>query len=289
MKRISLFILVLVTLGFIYSCSKEETEVTVNQFAMCDIPPASEKMQVATMNVEFFPKDGKKTMRSLASLILKMDVDVIALQEVRNKSAIDELVKELPGWSGVFTTSPSQQQSLAYVYKKSEIDLISNKALFTTDSYAFPRPPFVVEVRHKPSKKKYHLINVHLKAMGDAESQARRKDAAQKLKTYVDTYLATVPVMVLGDFNDQIKPTGAQTFSVLINDKNNYRFADMSIATGSSAFFSYPSWPSHIDHILITNELFNLVDTVMVYRPEICVPSYRDVVTDHRPVVMFLR
>ena len=33
-------------------------------------------------------------------------------------------------------------------------------------------------------------------------------------------------------------------------------FVDLEIAYGSSTNWSYPTWPSHLDHICITNELF---------------------------------
>ena len=45
-------------------------------------------------------------------------------------------------------------------------------------------------------------------------------------------------------------------FKNFIDDDTNYLFADMLIAQGNSMNWSYPTWPSHLDHILITNELF---------------------------------
>jgi hypothetical protein len=62
----------------------------------------------------------------------------------------------------------------------------------------------------------------------------------------------------------------------------------MPIATGSSEYWSYPSWPSHIDHLLITNECFNLVDTVFTVRPDICELKYLSMAGDHRPVELVL-
>jgi hypothetical protein len=71
-------------------------------------------------------------------------------------------------------------------------------------------------------------------------------------------------------------------------------FADMDLALGSSSGWSYPSWPSHIDHILITNELVS-----DLLQPETVVESidiashltggwsmYDSNISDHRPVVM---
>ena len=45
--------------------------------------------------------------------------------------------------------------------------------------------------------------------------------------------------------------------SEMLFDSTNYYFADLYISNSSSANWSYPNWPSDIDHILVTNELFN--------------------------------
>jgi hypothetical protein len=37
----------------------------------------------------------------------------------------------------------------------------------------------------------------------------------------------------------------------------DYLFADMPIAQGPSSGWSFPGWPSHLDHLLISDELFN--------------------------------
>ncbi len=290
MKALFYCILLIAVVG-LQSCSDENDQQQSNPFELCVDKADGSKLQVATMNLEEFPKQGKSTMRMVASLIRQMDVDVIALQEISSRNSISELIKELNGWTGLFTPSSSGSMSLAYLYKNAEVELVANsaEAIFTGDSYAFPRPPFKIKVRHIGSGQEIYLINLHLKAMSDAESVKRRKDAATKLKQYMDENMPNDKVVVLGDYNDRISASGSQTFYSFVGDAENYRFVDMHIAIGSSTWFSYPSWPSHIDHLMVTNELFSAVDTVMVYRPEICVPEYRETVTDHRPLVLFFK
>lgn len=286
-------LLLLMILGLVPSCSEHERDnyEEANPFEYCITPASHDKLQIATMNLQEFPINGNTTKQIVRWLISRMDLDVIALQEISSKGELTSLANQLKGWTGLFTPAASGSMSLAYLYKESEIEVVGSEteAILTKDSYAFPRPPFKIKIRHKSTGKEMYLINLHLKAMGDSESQNRRRDAATKLKNYVDTNYPNDPVVILGDFNDQISTSSNQIFSVFYNDKANYRFADLHIATGSSTYFSYPSWPSHIDHILITNELFDDVDTVKVYRPEICAPDYRSVVTDHRPVVVFFK
>ena len=73
-----------------------------------------------------------------------------------------------------------------------------------------------------------------------------------------------------------------------------YRFEDMAIAEGSSSNWSYPSWPSHLDHILITDELFDDMENANSEIQVIKVGDYMDggfneydaKISDHRPVAI---
>ena len=67
---------------------------------------------------------------------------------------------------------------------------------------------------------------------------------------------------------------------------------DQNIATGSIKYWSFPNWPSHLDHILITNELFdefgNSGSMVQTFRIEDYMnggwDKYEQSISDHRPV-----
>lgn len=56
--------------------SPEDPEV----FAACVIPGTPATLDIATFNVEGFPKNGHISVVALASLLKAMDVDVIALR-----------------------------------------------------------------------------------------------------------------------------------------------------------------------------------------------------------------
>lgn len=70
----------------------------------------------------------------------------------------------------------------------------------------------------------------------------------------------------------------------------------MKIALGSINHWSYPSWPSHLDHIIISNELFNAfnhnasnVQTILI--EELMgnnLNNYLNIISDHRPVSLTL-
>ena len=68
----------------------------------------------------------------------------------------------------------------------------------------------------------------------------------------MDSLLHDKKVILLGDLNDILTDSPQNNiFNSFINDTTNYLFVDMDIAINSSSNWSYPSWPSHLDHILI--------------------------------------
>ena len=105
-------------------------------------------------------------------------------------------------------------------------------------------------------------------------------------------------MIVLGDLNDQLDDSTAHNvFNCFINDPDNYDFVDMEIAQGSQEYWSYPSWPSHLDHVLITNELYDIFS-----KPESIIKTlpidnyfsseknnYYDFISDHLPVGLKLK
>jgi hypothetical protein len=82
---------------------------------------------------------------------------------------------------------------------------------------------------------------------------------------------------------------------MFIEDAGNYLFADYEIATGTSANWSFPNWPSHLDHVLITNELFSEfeneeseVKTIKIDDYLSGWSEYDQNISDHRPVALKL-
>ena len=78
-----------------------------------------------------------------------------------------------------------------------------------------------------------------------------------------------------------------------ISAPDEYLFVDMEIAQGSPDNFSYPSYPSHIDHILVTNELFDNIGEVQTVLYDFDNDgdsdandwwTYEYYITDHRPL-----
>ena len=286
-----LFVLVMAAATAALSCrrvpdppSPDDTSL----FSACVDPGSTTTLDIITFNAEGFPKAGYTSVTALSALIKTIDPDIVALQEVASEADFNRLVKLMPGWTGVFYPINNDEWNLAYLLKNSETELVQGtvRTLFENDTWAFPRPPFEMIVRHKASGRELILINLHLKCCGGVENESSRRSASQQLKDYLDAQHADEAVVMLGDYNDEISSQSAEEnpFINFIMDASDYAFADMEIAKGSQLWWSYPSWPSHIDHILVTDELFADIDTTMTIKVSPCYPEYGEVLSDHRPL-----
>ena len=102
----------------------------------------------------------------------------------------------------------------------------------------------------------------------------------------------------MGDFNGNIDETVniGQTYNVFESLlSTSYLFADQNIYSGDSESWSYPSYNSHIDHIVISNEIFNSpiieysTSTVLIEDLfEGGFLEYNEYISDHRPVLINL-
>lgn len=259
-------------------------------YTPCLVPVGDETLELVTWNLENFPVSFQ-TRSQVKQMIEMLNPDLIAVQEIRSEVDFESLVADLQGWEGDVLTVGNSTQRLAYLYKTSELTLLEPiKNLFeaNTEEYneAFTsvRRPIHGRFLHKNGLS-FEVINVHLKCCNGSED--RRRKAMDLIKQKIDTDWAQQPVVVLGDFNDELVDDD-NVFDVFLNDPVNYQFTTLPIAQGSSSFWSYPSWPSHLDHILITDELFNRVMNTSTLRFSACFTGYATSVSDHRPVMIRL-
>ncbi len=285
------YFLVILTVVFI-ACGCDnisETTKTANPFSGCVMSfESDEDFEVVTFNIQEFPKENNTIMHT-AKFLLLLNADVIAVQEISSEGALKELANQMDGWEYLFTTEQSGNMSLGYLIKMTEVEILQeeSRVLFAGENYYFPRAPFLIMVKHRKSGIETMLVNLHLKAKGDDESVGRRRVASNMLKDYLDTHHSEDFVIVMGDYNDELAEEKAidDVFSNFTDDPDAYRFVDMEIAEGNKEQWSYPGRPSHIDHILISDEWFEYFDTSMTIRPDACFDNYENYISDHRPVV----
>ncbi len=259
--------------------------------------------EVVTWNVEQFPKQYGTTLDYLTTAMLVLDAEVYALQEISSQSYFNQLVDDLNmidtvnTWAGYRSTEASYDLNLAMIYKSSGMTIQSLEEVFTDDWYAFPRPPLVMNLIW--NNRHLVVIDNHFKASGGEQNEARRREASEKLQEFVETYYPDDNVIIVGDLNDEIQePQESNVFWNFIEDSVSYKFVDMSIARDATRrYWSYPSWPSHLDHILVTNELFDEMNNDGSVVKTIRVEDYLEggwteydmYITDHRPVAIRLR
>ena len=259
--------------------------------------------EIMTWNIEWFPKNDQITVDYVTQIIEALDIDLLAIQEVDDTNFFDQMLNGLPGYEGYYESS--WFAGLAYIYKTDVIEINELYEIYTTSPYwsPFPRSPMVMDMNFRGEN--LIVINNHFKCCGDGyldlddsgDEETRRYLASNLLKEYIDTNFANDNVIVLGDLNDILTDNPIHNvFQNFINDAENYLFADMEIAEGNSSDWSYPTWPSHIDHILITNELFDEFENNNSEVQTIKIDEHLDGgwyeydqnVSDHRPVALKL-
>lgn len=244
---------------------------------------------VVTWNIEHFPTNNSTTIDKVKQAIIAMDVEVIAVQEVDDTAQFNQMIRELEGYSAYVTGA--EYANLAYIYK-SELAITTPYTIYDSEWSAFPRRPLVLELSFNDED--FVIINNHLKCCGDgtldlsntSDEEYRRLQASIKLKSYIDTNLSDKAVLVVGDFNDVLEDAVSNNiFQNFIDDDANYAFADMSIALGATDNWSYKSWPSHLDHILVTDEVFGRYNCKTLKPDSLITWDVYDAdVSDHRPV-----
>jgi endonuclease/exonuclease/phosphatase family metal-dependent hydrolase len=255
--------------------------------------------EVVTWNIEWFPKNGTITVDSVSKIIEALDVDLIGIQEVDDTTVCRQMINDLPGYS--LFMDDVWFAGLAYVYKTSSISIQSIYKIYDTYPFwnTFPRSPLVIELTFMGEA--IIVINNHFKCCGDglldagdsSDEEARRLEASSLLKQYIDVNFPSSRVIVIGDLNDVLTDGNANNvFQPFLDDPANYLFADETIANNASIDWSFPGWPSHLDHILITNELFNEfsnagsdIQTIKIDNfMSGGLTAYDNYISDHRPV-----
>ena len=276
---------------FIFSCAENKMIRPAKDVLSFGSP---ETLDIITWNIQNFPKHDS-TLNYLLQIIPIIDSDIIALQEIVSVNEFNSLINGLDNYNGIIASSASYNINLAFLYSNN-LDIISVNEIFEDDWWAFPRSPLVAKIEW--GTQDVYIINNHFKANeSGTEDEARRKSASEKLENYINEYLMNENVIILGDLNDELQEDSSKNvFQNFIKDSINYKFVDLGIAFGSSTNWSYPGWPSHLDHILITNELFDEFKNPKSKIETIQVDDYFDggwneyynFISDHRAVGLCL-
>ncbi|MCD8442262.1 InlB B-repeat-containing protein [Tenacibaculum dicentrarchi] len=296
-------------------------------------------LDIVTWNIEWFgdqtnspaagnPNSDKIQKEKVKEVLLGLDADVIAVQEIADIILFKELVTELPAYDFILSNAFSYPnnttgtpQKLGFIYKKSVVNFKSSTPLLKAihpyyngnDESAiqdFPHPtkasffasgrlPFLMtaDVTLNNTTEEVSFIVLHARANNNSDAQNRydmRKYDIEVLKKELDTNFSTKNVVLLGDYNDDVDQTvvrvntSTSTYDAFIQDPTNYTIT--TTALSKAGFRSYPSFPNLIDHITISNELNdNYLSGSEKVHYELYNNEYTKTASDHLPVSVRLK
>jgi endonuclease/exonuclease/phosphatase family metal-dependent hydrolase len=281
-----------------------EPEKPDNPFSSAKVGTDS-TLEVMTWNLEHFAKNGSQTLDMVVLAVAGLDVDIVGLQEIESSTRFDDLVSDLDGWSGYRSGTAGYSLNLAFLYRDSGLlQVDSIQEIMTDEGGPFPRRPLLLlgSFDGQPIA----VINNHLKCCGDGyieesnsrDEETRRRDACLLLEEYTLANLGNRQVFLIGDFNDEVTdPMDNNVFANFLGDPQRWAVSDLVIAEGSSSGWSFPGWPSHLDHIIINEPLFEAVNgpdaeirvvPLFAFLSEGWSQYDRDI-SDHLPVVLKLK
>ena len=285
-------IITLCVLYLVVSCAnpieKEESHSPTNSL-LPDLG-LEDGIEIVTWNIENFPKLGQRTIDSVANIITSLNADIYCLQEISNLSMFLELVEILDGYSYI-ESNATEYFNLVVLYKNNKFIVRSQSDLFSDNMYEFAyRPPLRLEMTFLgDSAIDFTLINMHLKCCDNGYD--RRVASASLLYDYLNSSVeaGVVHHIVVGDWNDDISDQYSEnSFNIFLDDTENYKYVTYENAhSGTNIHDSYPSYPSFIDHIMISRDLFEQAENgdVQTIRLGDYISGYDQIISDHRPVV----
>lgn len=231
-----------------------------------------------------------------ADIIASLGLDLVAVEEIADEAAFDELVQRLPDHEGVLSTDTygdGTYQKLGFIYRASLLEASSPGDLFLGDEN-FPRPAFQVLFtwRGEGGPIEFFAVAVHLKAGEELTDSQRRAGAIVRLESYARNLVDGAGrdnIVVLGDFNDDLRlADGARNFSPFTNDPSRYTVRTKANSTAREVSFLPAS--ALIDHI-VTTAAFDAAlgrGNAIIRRLDSDVAGFRDKMSDHLPVAISL-
>lgn len=277
---------------------------------------------------EFGPEDDVKQIENVAKVMNKLDADVYVVQEVSDEPSLNELIKAISingktfdktistSWSYSFDAPDPKfpPQKLVVLYNTQTVTVKNTRVMFKDlydqvragtpnllpgypddpkSFFASGRLPYMVQIETNVGgvKKLLNLVDLHSRANSgtDIGKYNMRKYDAQVLKDSLDHYYPNSNLIILGDFNDDVKASvitpNPSSYKSFVDDKTNYNALTLEISQAGA--YSFLSSGGFLDHIIISNELNDqyIDKSIAVYDPRTDIASYTTTTSDHGPVI----
>jgi endonuclease/exonuclease/phosphatase family metal-dependent hydrolase len=289
---------------------------------------AANVASIGTWNITWFPdhvpggsapKSEGTNLPWLACLIAWIDVDVLAAQELKTDPHTQAKWQELQNrlnqltqgdWTHQTDPCPNKgRQHVGFLYNRKKVSasgLQDVASLNPTRSSCGgdQRPGFGGYFRF-PGGLDLHVVSVHLKAMTDRDSYAKRRTAMAGFSSAMQELSKRNPDqdrIVLGDFNsmgceDCSPPITAAAERAALSQELQALNEPFELRSGAQCSHYYQGKPGLLDHFAVTRQLKELPFSVAVQPSGLCevfscnpLPGkepavYREV-SDHCPLVL---
>ncbi|AWG23087.1 endonuclease [Flavobacterium faecale] len=282
---------------------------------------------IGSTGTEFGPVDDPLQIDNVAAVMNKLDADIYCVQEVSDDAAMETLLTKISingktfaksistSWSYSFNapTADFPPQKLVVLYNTQTASVKSTKVLFKdfydqvragtatlpnypdspSSFFSSGRLPYMVTIETNLGgvKKDISLIDLHARANSgsDINKYNMRKYDAEYLKDALDAEYPNDNLVLLGDFNDDVKTSviagNDSSYKKFVDDTTNYNALTLGISQQGA--FSYLSSNGFLDHIIISNELTAdyIPNSTAVYDPRNDISNYVNTTSDHGPVI----
>jgi hypothetical protein len=303
-----------------------------------DTIPKAQTLDVVNWNFEFFgarredyseeygPADEALQLENIKTVLLNLDADIIAAEEISDENLLASLVAQLPNhnylcsqrysrsWEGPSSDFPPQKVCL--IYNTATVQVLSARPLFEqlydaarsgnaslipnyptgdpSSFYSSGRLPFLVNVRTRIQgvAENLSLIVIHAKSGSTVADWNRRVYDAQVLKDTLDSNFADKNVIILGDLNDDLDQSIVSgRVSSYLNFVSDPSYLPVTKTLSEAGARSTVSFQDVIDHQILSDELQDefLDGSQMIITPFRLIDNYGATTSDHLPVITRFR
>jgi trimeric autotransporter adhesin len=295
--------------------------------------PKSETFDAGCYNLSFFgsnatnnPTQEKITTQiaNIATVINRLNLDVLGIEEVSNDTALTNLVRRLPNRSAIisnrwsFSFNPPDpsfpSQKTGFIYDTTTMKLIEARDMFAglydsarngypqklpnypggtpSSFWASGRLPFMATFNANINgiTKRIRVIDIHAKSSSDVASYNRRAYDAKVLKDTLDAYYKNENIIIVGDYNDRVigsiySGTTNSPYKPFVDDNANY--TALTLPLDQAGRTSFIGGSGLIDHITISNALLGnyISNSTDIEDPRTYINNYNaNTASDHLPV-----
>ncbi len=266
--------------------------------------PKSETLDIAAYNISFFgsnsnnnstPAEVAVQVNNITTVMQRLNMDAIAIEEMSNDAALAQLIGNLPGYAAVVSPRWSYSfdapdpdfppQKIGFIYNTATMTLSATeppRVMFESmyDSarlglpnhrlgdyptgtpssfWASGRLPYMATFTTNVNGQfqTVRLIVLHGKSGGNQGDYVRRAYDNKVLKDTLDALYPNDNVIILGDYNDRLVTSIAagNPSSYQPFVADNANWNSLTLPLDQAGRTSFPSSNGLIDHIIVSNEL----------------------------------